>query len=206
MGRDRTVVQNTSTQQSTPQPTAEETELNKLALEREKATNPLQTQVQLSGLGLVDQLLQGGSLPGYLNKLPSGIDEDAQADLANSAVSDIQPFFNQGGILDSGVNAAISAGVAGDIRRASYETNLNNLFNLLNLAVGGQAQIQQPLLAQSAMLGDRLSGLRSVTQTNTGSQTTTAMNPFLRAFQTSAGQTLGSPWMGSRTGTFGFGR
>lgn len=201
MGKDRTVVQNSST--TTPQATAEETRLNQLEVERVEASNPGQIDVQKKGLDLVSQLLSGGTLPGYLNKLPAGIDEAAQNDLATKAVGDIQPQFQGAGLLDSGVNASISGRVAGDIRRASYESNLNNLFNLLNLAVGGQAQIQAPLLEQSQNLGNRLAGLRSVN--STGMQTTSSMNPFLKAFQTSAGNTLGSPFLGDKTGLFGFG-
>ena len=64
---------------------------------------------------------------------------------------------------------------------------------MLNLGVGGQAQIQSPLLQQSGQLGSQLAGLRSTTQTQT------SMNPFLKSFQTSLGNTLGSP-------TFGFGQ
>lgn len=201
MGRDRTTT--TTQQTTTPQATPEETQLNQLEIERQKATNPGVIGTQQKGLDLIQQLLSGGTLPGYLNKLPQGIDDAAQTDIANKAISDIQPFFNGAGILDSGVNAAVSGRVAGDVRRASYETNLNNLFNLLNLAVGGQAQIQAPILAGNEALGNRLAGLRSTT--STGSSTQSAMNPFLRSFQTSLGSTLGSPFIGSGTGQFGFG-
>ena len=67
------------------------------------------------------------------------------------------------------------------------------MLNLLNLGVGGQAQIQAPALATSAQLGGRLAGLRQTTGTFGGF--TSEMNPFVKSLQTSAGSSLGS-WLG----------
>ena len=50
-----TKVQSQSTQ--TPTPTAEETEMNKMLLERMRATQGGTIQAQQSGLGLINQLL-----------------------------------------------------------------------------------------------------------------------------------------------------
>jgi hypothetical protein len=169
MGKEKTSTQGSTTtvQQVTPQPTAEERELNRIQLEREKKLDPQITQMQSVFLDLANRMGLGQELPGYLESLPHGISEDVTKSIVDEALRDITPSFQQSGLLDSGVRASVSARTAGDIRRASAEFNIGNLQNLLNLALSGQAQVQQPVLAQSAMLSQRLAGLRS--QSMTGS-------------------------------------
>jgi hypothetical protein len=84
--------------------------------------------------------------------------------------------------------------------QATQYQNLNNLLNLINLAVGGQAQIQQPVISMGATLGQRLAGLSTINQTGTS---TTTKNPFLESFYTSLGSTLGAPKVSA--GPFSFG-
>lgn len=199
MGGDRTKTSSQSSTQYTPTP--EETRLNQLDIQLREGTQAGLMQSQNSGLSLINQLLTGGSLPGFLSNLPGGIDEATTQDISRNAISDIQPYFAQSGLLDSGVNASVSGRVAGDVRRQSAEFNIGNKLNLLNLALSGQAQVQSPILGNSANLGSRLAGLRS--SNTTGMSTVTAMNPFLKSFQQSAGQTLGSPKFG--VGSFSFG-
>lgn len=196
MGGDKTTTKQSgqSSQNTTYSPAPYETEMNKLQYESMLKSQPGQDQANQSGLDLVNQLLRGGSLPGYLNKLPGGIDAGVTDSIVQQSLRDIQPQFQQSGLLDSGVNASISARTAGDIRRSSEEYNQGNLFNLLNLATGSSAQIQQPILAQSEMLSGRLAGLRSSSTSGTysGQSTTIGMNPFLKSFQTSLGSGIGA--------------
>jgi len=141
----------------------------------------------------------------------SRIGEDITSQLVSESLADITPRFQSSGILDSGVAAEISGRTAGDIRRNVAESNIErelgirqfnigtetsrqgfnmgNLLNLLNLATGAPAQIQQPMLAQQALLSQSLAGQRGMT--GTGMQTTTSMNPFVKSFQQSLGQGLG---------------
>ena len=186
MGKSKTTT--STTQKATP--TAEETQLNQLRLRQAQATEEGQTQVQQQGLDLISQLLSGQNLPGFLEGLPGGISDDIASSIASNAVNDIRPGFQASGILDSGVAADISARTAGDVRRSVGEFNIGNLLNLLNLAVGGQAQVQQPILQNQGQLGSSLAGLRTIQ----GSSSTTSPNPFLTSFQQSAGRTLGSPF------------
>lgn len=130
-------------------------------------------------------------MPGYLNTLPGGISEDVVGSITQQSLQDIMPQFQKSGILDSGTAAQISSRTAADIRNQAKQFNIQNLMQLLNVGVGGQAQVQQPALATSQMLNQSLAGLRSINQS--GSQTTLGMNPFLKSFQQSLGQTLGSP-------------
>lgn len=195
MGRDKgsssTTVVN---QQTTPKPTAEEKRLNQLEIERIEATQPGQISAQQSGLNLINQLLTGTEpLPGFFEELSQGISPDVTDEIVQESLRDLYPQFQASGILDSGVAASIAGRTAGDIRRASEEFNIGNRFNLLNLALSGQAQVQQPLLAQSQILSGRLAGLRPVNTQGTTTQTISQPNPFLQSFQTSLGKTLGSP-------------
>lgn len=192
MGKERTVEKTETKTESTPQATPEERRLNQLEIERIEATQPQQISVQQQGLSLINQLLAGQEpLPGFFQQLSQGISPEITQEIASQAVRDIAPQFQQSGILDSGVAASIAAQTAGDIRRTVGEFNIGNKFNLLNLALSGQAQVQQPLLAQSQILSSRLAGLRPVTQTGTGTGTTISPNPFISNFQSSLGNTLG---------------
>jgi hypothetical protein len=196
MGREKTT-QDTETTQRV-EATPEEQELNRLALERARAAQPGQLQAQEGGLNLINQLLTGQNLPGFLGGLPGGISPDVTSGIVQQSLEDVRPGLQASGLLDSGVRAELETQTAADIRRRSEEFNIGNLLNLLNLAVGGQAQIQQPLLAQSGQLGQQLAGLRSTT--GTSNTTLSQMNPFLKSFQQSAGKTLGSPSFGAFKG------
>ena len=193
------VTNQNTTQTMTPQATPEERELNQLEIERIRATQPGQIQVQQSGLSLVNQLLSGEEpLPGFFQELSQGISPEVTNQIVQSSLQDLYPQFQGQGILDSGVSAEIAGRTAGDIRMGSEQWNQGNKFNLLNLALSGQAQVQQPLLAQSQILSGRLAGLRSTSSTGnvsgsgSGTQTLTSMNPFLKSFQQSAGLFIGS--------------
>ena len=189
--------QNQQTQQSTQYTASpEERERLNFQLGQEKAFAPYQQQLNINAANLVNSLLQGQNLPGYLNQLPGGISGDVTQSIVNQSLEDIAPRFQSSGILDSGVAAQISGRTAADIRNQSAQFNLQNLMQLLNLAVGGQAQVQQPALQTSAQIGNSLAGLRSINQSGSFSgnqtQSTIGMNPFFKSFQTSLGQNLGS--------------
>lgn len=196
MGKERssqTTVQNTT---STPAPTAEETRMNQLALQREESNQQGLIDVQRSGLNLSNLLLQGLQLPGYLQGLPGGISPDVTQGLVDESLRDVKAFGQQGGILDSGVLASVAGRTAGDIRLNSAQFNLQNLMQLLNQAIGGQAQVQSPIIGQSQILGQRLAGLRSVNTIGSSTQSTSQMNPFVKSFQTTLGNKLGNPTFG----------
>lgn len=201
MGSDKTKSQQTTVNNTTqtPTPTPEETRLNQLDLQAREANQQGTIDIQRNSLNLGNLLLQGMNLPGYLQGLPGGISPQVTDELVQQSLADIKPSFQQGGILDSGVAASIAGRTAGDIRLNSAQFNLQNLMQLLNQAIGGQAQVQQPIIGQSQILGQRLAGLRSVNQsgTSSGTTTTTAMNPFLKSFQTSLGNSLGSGSFGN---------
>lgn len=185
------------TQQATATP--EEKRVNQLEIERIEATQPGQIALQQQGVNLTNKLLLGSTdLPGFFGDIGRGLSEETTTDLSQAALRDLYPQLNAQGILDSGTAASVAARTAGDVRRASYEYNIGNKLNLLNLALSGQAQVQAPLLSQSATLGGRLAGLRSISTSGTTSGNTAqyGMNPFLKSFQTSLGQNLAANFNG----------
>lgn len=184
MGADKTTTKSEQKSQATP----EEIALNRLQLEQAQAFDPQQRMMNENAGTLVNRLLTGQSLPGYLNTLPGGISPDVTQTIVDQSLRDLYPQFQSSGILDSGVAASIAGRTAGDIRASAEQFNIQNLQQLLNLAVGGQAQVQQPMLNTTSQLGNRLAGLRSTS----GTSTVSAMNPFMKSFQTSFGQGLGS--------------
>ena len=132
-------------------------------------------------------LLTGQSnLPGFLSRLPGGISPDVTTGIVDESLRDLNTQLAKSGagtFLESGPAQTIGVRTAGDIRRASEEFNIGNLFNLLNLAVGGQAQVQQPILATGQLLSSRLAGLRSTTNTLTGTSQSTRQLPFSESFK-----------------------
>lgn len=192
MGKTKDTSTTVVNQQTERQPSAEERRLNQLDINLREATQPGLIRTQTAGLELAEQLLRGSEpLPGFFQELSGGISPQIQSEIAQEAVKDILPSFQAGGLLESGVAADIAARTAGDIRRASQEFNIGNRLNLLNLALSGQAQIQSPVLAQAANLGQRLTTLGTTTTSGTAMETFKGQNPFLKSFQTSFGSSLG---------------
>jgi hypothetical protein len=189
MSRDKQTTSQSSTQQV--QQTPEEQELNRLLLERTRATQGGTIQAQQQGLGLVNQLLAGGTLPGYLGALQGGISNEAIGTQAAQLAKQYGAGFQNQGLANSGVAfRETSRGIANELLYPTEQFNIGNYQNLLNLALSGQAQVQQPISAGTSQLSSNLAGLRSTT--STGTSTTTSANPFLKSFQQSAGQGMGN--------------
>ena len=193
MGRAQTSTGGSTQQEQRVEASPEERELNRLQLEREKYLDPQIRDVQSSGLNLTGQLLRGESnLPGWL-KEGIGIGEGQQKEIVASALRDIYPQFQQSGLLDSGVAASAAARTAGDLRRGLAEFNIGAKQNLLNLALSGQASVQQPILGFSSQISNRLAGLRTTTGNNTFGQQTFGPT-WGQQFGTSSASALGG-WM-----------
>ena len=203
MSSDRdTTASGQQSQTMTPTPTAEETEYNKLMLDREKFLDPQIRQTQGQGLDLVSQLLAGKELPGYLKGLPGGISEEVTGSIVDQSLTDLNTQLAKSGagtFMESGASQAIGTRTAADVRNQAAQFNLGNLQQLLNIGVGGQAQVQAPIAAFSGQLSSRLAGLRTVQSTGTSSsQQQFTYNPFKESFYSSLGSSLGS-----RTGNLG---
>lgn len=192
MGKEKTTTTTDTSQSQRVTATPEETAYNQMQLKNAQELNPQSQALQGAGINLGTLLLQGMQLPGYLKNLPGGISPEVTQGLVDQSMRDVKSFANQGGILDSGVSASIAGRTAGDIRMNSEQFNLQNLQQLLNLAVGGQAQPLQISSTAGGQLGQRLAGLRQTDLSGNNTATTKSMNPFLKSFQTSFGQSLGT--------------
>lgn len=118
-----------------------------------------------------------------------GIDEGQTQSMVNSAVRDVLPQFQNGGLLDSGAAIQGATRTAADVRNQNAQFNVSAAQNLFNLASGGTSNLQGAYQNSTNSLVNQLSGLRTINQ----SGSTIGMNPFSKAFQQSAGKTLGSP-------------
>lgn len=169
--------------------------------------------------GYLENLPGGVSPAQQITPQEVTLGEDYTADIVQQALRDIYPQFQAMGLpIESGVAQSIAGRTSGDIRRQVAETNIERqmlakqfnveterarqgfnmgqLLNLLNLAVGGQAQIQQPVLAGGASLGQRLAGLRTINQTGTTSSSGWQRNPFITGQDVMSG-------IGTGIGVFG---
>lgn len=190
MGAEKTTVNTQSQATATPM----EKQRNQLYYNQEQQLMPYQTQADINALNNTNTLLTGGQLPGNLGALSQGLNPNVQNSMVQSSLRQLYPQFAGQGILDSGTAAMAGARTAGDIYQQSAQFNISNLMNLLSAGMGGQVQSQQPIMGYSSQLGSSLAGLRSVS----GSQTTSAMNPFLKSFEQGSGTAL-SNWYNPQT-------
>lgn len=187
----------TNTVEKQAQPSAEERALLQLQVNQETALAPSKLQAAKSGMGIINQLLAGQTnLPGFMGSMAEGISPSAVNDLTQQSLNSLYPQFQQGGLMDSGVAMAIAGRTAGDIQRQVYEYNLQNKYNLLNLALTGQAgQLQS---SQNSSLMNSLAGLRGQTSStpynNTARAAGGAAGGALSGGYTGGQITGGNPW------------
>lgn len=199
MSKDKETTKTESSQ--TRERTPEQIELDRLALDRAKASQEGLMGTEAAGLNLAELLLKGQNLPGFLGTLPGGISEEAVAQQAANLAKQNMAGFQNLGIAESGVAfRETSKDIANNLLFPTEQFNIGNLQNLLNLALSGQAQVQAPILGSQSDLGARLSQFGRTT--GTGRSTVIGMNPFLRSFQTSLGEGLGKSASGGITGMF----
>ena len=189
MGGDKTTQQGSSNNESEYSYTPESQLIDRYNAEYVGATQAGRIGASQAGLELIQNILRGQKLPGYFEGLERGISPEITQSIVDKSLQDAAPGYYQSGLQDSGVRASISARTSGDIRRASEEFNIGNKMNLLNLGVGGQAQIIGPTLNASSQVAGRLAGIRQI---GNYSGSTIGMNPFWKSFQQGAGTSLGT--------------
>lgn len=198
MGSERQSTESSTS--TTPQRTSEQVQLDQLDLALRQQMQSGLMGTQQAGLDLIQRGLQGRNLPGQFGGLLAGITPEITSEIAQKSVQDLLPGFQSSGILDSGVAASVAGRTAGDIRRTVAESNLDRQAQLLNLLLGGQAQVQSPILGQAQALGGRLSAAMPTTTYGT-SQSTLNTNPFLtigsslaQGFGQGFGSGMGTPF------------
>ena len=150
---------------STREPTPEEREMMKLQLAQMQETMPIQTETQKIFLNLAQTLGTGTEeLPGWMSQLTQGISPEAMATQAGELTRASLPRYQQMGIMDSGsMMQDITGRIANQLVYPSEQFNIGTKQNLLNLALGGQAQIQQPMIGGQQAFSQQLQGLRPTT-------------------------------------------
>jgi len=188
--KDVTDVNQTSTSTTTPQATAQETELNALLLNQLKQISGPQIGAQNAAFNIINQILSGQQLTGALAPLTQGIDPEQEVEQALSQVAESAQFS---GILSSGTAADLATRTAADIQTEAQRFNIGTLGNLFGTALTGIPSASQPSTAATGFLSSALAGLRPITNVSSGSSTTTVKgpNPFVTSFQQSLGSTLG---------------
>lgn len=198
MGNTKTT--NSSSQQYTP--TAAEQQMQNLQLQQYQQLQPYQTQMQQSAYGLGNQLLNSFGDPNgnMWQSLIGGVTPQQQQTMIDEQQRYLNPQFQAQGIYDSGLAATSKLRAATDLSNQNAQFNVGAMQNALNLALSGQAQIQQPMQGMTSLLGQQLAGLRGVS-----GQSSSRSNPFLNSFYSSLGSSLGSGSFGQPPGGSGGG-
>ena len=154
------------------QPTAEETQMNKYDLALREATQSGMIGMNQAALGLGEQLLKGGELPGWMSGITGGINDAVVNSMIGQQGRDIQAGMASNNMLDSGTNAALSARGGRETRTGVAQWNLQNNLNALSLALTGNVQLQEPIMSNSSAYGSRLTTLGQTTKSYTGTSRT----------------------------------
>ena len=186
-----TSIKSSGSQTQTVTPTAAEQEMENLQLAQYKQLQPAQTQLQQQALGMGSQLMSSFQNPNsqQWQSLIGGVTPEQQQTMIKEQQRQLNPQFQANGIYDSGLAYTASLRAATDLSNQNSQFNVGALQNALNMALGGQAQVQAPVSQGTSQLASQLAGLRTV---NTQSQQTQTQNPFLQSFYSSLGQGLGN--------------
>lgn len=187
-----TTVQGSQSSTSQATPTESEKQLEQLQLQQAQQFQPYALSMQSAGGQLATNLLQGNNsaLPQMYQDM-MGISPQAMSAQAGELTRQSLPQFQSQGLLDSGtMNQNIQSMIANQLTYPAAQFNIGAKQNLLNLAMGNSAQIQNTNQNNTNTLAQSLAGLRSVSTQGTSNQQTT--NPFMQSFYSSLGSGLGS--------------
>lgn len=184
MGGDKTTTKTESQQKAEMSP--EERQLLQQQISNNNFMMPYAQQNYADLSGNISAILQGRE-PAAQGI--GGINEAQTQSMVGQSLKDLYPQFQSSGILDSGVAAQIASQTAAGVRNQNAQFNVSAAQNLFNLASGGQSNLQGQYQGSTNNLTNQLAGLRTINQT--GRSTTIGMNPFLKSFQQSLGNSLG---------------
>lgn len=192
MSQEKTTTQSSQTATQTP----EEKALMQQQIGMNNFMNPI-AQKTYGDLSSNIQAILEGNTP--MAKGINGVTDEQNQSMVNQSVRSVLPQFQSAGILDSGIAAQGAIRAAQDTSNQNAQFNVSAAQNLFNLASGGQSNLASQYQNNTNNLTNQLAGLRT---TNT-SGSTIGMNPFLKNFEQSAGNTLGAPKFQAGPFTFG---
>lgn len=171
-GGSTTVVNQSSSTTPNP-PSAEETALQKLELERRSAIQPQLLQSDQNLFHLLEPLSRGQAPGGMFAGVGQGISSDTMNRIIQDSLTATTPSFEKSGLLDSGVRASLQSRMVGDIMTQSELYKQREVYNLLSFIVGAPGIAQEPIINEAGTLSNSLSALRGTTTTSSGSSTQT---------------------------------
>lgn len=182
MGGEKTTTQQSRTETMTPEERA-------LLQQQQQMNSFMQPYAQKNYAALSDNInaILMGQKPNAQGI--GGIGDDQVNEIVRNSLRDIPTSLQASGVLDSGSAQEYYGRQASGVRSGLAQFNTTAAQNLFNLASGGQSNLQGQYQGNTNAMTSQLSGLRTINQ----SGSTIGMNPFLKSFQTSAGQTLGAP-------------
>lgn len=133
---------------------------------------------------LYRSILQGGQLPGNLGGA-YGIGQGQTQEMVNQSLNDLYPQLQASGGFDSGLATQIAANTSAGVRNQNAQFNVNAIQQLLGMGSSGVSNNMNSFNQRGGMIGNQLSGLRSMKTTTLG------MNPFMKSFQQGLGDSLG---------------
>lgn len=170
MGSGTTSTSNTTTVQQTD----EEKALNAAKLKQFNEYEPGQTTMYNNAFALGNKLLTSFGNSDQWNTLIGGVTDKQTRNSINLSDRGLRTQGQSSGILDSGTMASGRMRAGADIANTNAQFNVGALQNALNLALGGQAQVQGTANASTNSLSTSLAGLR--TNNTTGNVPSTGQN------------------------------
>jgi hypothetical protein len=183
----------TSTSTTTPEMSAAEKQYQQMELNQYQQIQPYQTEMFKNAYGLGNQLLTsfGDQNSQMWQSLIGGVTPEQQQRMISEQQRYLNPQFQQNGIMDSGLAYTASLRSATDLANQNAQFNVGALQNALNLALSGQAQVQNPFQNQSNSLASQLAGLRSTTQTNSSTYQPSGLSMAMQGMQGVGGMMSG---------------
>ena len=201
MGKDKTTQQGASQSTTKVEQTPEQKAFIQSLLGIQQAGEGDQITTNKNTSALINQLLTGGELPGFLQDLVGGLSPEAISAQASQTALASNTGFQNLGIIDSGsAFQGTAKNVAQSVLLPAEQFNLGLKGSLLGAGLTGSFGQQAGFQGNAGILGSSLSGLNTINQSGSFSGSTKAMNPFLKSFQQSAGQGFGQT-----VGSFGSG-
>lgn len=165
-------------QTQTPQPTAQQLQLENQQIGYNNFMMPLAQQAYGNQANISNSILTGGQLPGQFNGA-YGINPQQSQSMVNQAMLSLPTQFQGIGALDSGTAVQASANAGANILNQNAQFNTQALQNLLNIGMGGQSQLQGQMQSNQSQLAGQLQAQMPIS--NRGSMQNFA-NPFTQAF------------------------
>jgi hypothetical protein len=185
-------VPTTQTQQTSVNPTAQQSQLLNNEMQVSNANVGNQMSVNNNSASLINSILTGS-----YSGTAAGITPGQNQSMVNQSLRDIAPQFQTSGILDSGEAGQVATQTAALTSNQNAQFNTMAQSNLLSAGLGGANNWGSNATGTNQVAGNQLAGLNTVNQSGV-----TTTNPFLQSFYSSLGTSTGNGTYGNKNGWF----